>query len=511
MATSVSVSPLSADDWEILETNAAFVEMNLLSQVRAVREGMVVCCWVGTTLVRFTVDATTPPAAPAVVLSSATELLVAPKSRGPPRASPREKQQDISARGLKMGEDDKWERISGRLVRLIPPAVVDALELNPPPPAEDGEPLEDDWAFVSPALYDAMIESLGPTGQCTVQHIPMPTEESGERDRDRREDAHDGSPNPNGAGVTNGRDDSSTHRAEIRVRPHPRVPLEHVWLRDKLKDEIAPAGGWPAEGGFELVKFGSPLTGAERKARAKDTREKEKDTERANGGGKDTKEGQLKSVQSISSASPPQAPSAGPPHPARPLAPLAGVDKELASIKDHVIECLLTRRHAKGVAALAPAPGIIVTGLAGSGKTALVQQVARELERDERALTHTIYVDCAPLSEEPWPKLKEKFKEWFDQAWWHAPTLLVLDNLDKVVQAEQEHVDASAVNHIAHLFRLASREPLKCRPIVLLVTAKDVAAVHPLLMTSHVLGHTVKLRGPDKNSRKEVSARSTIR
>ena len=38
------------------ETNAEFVEMHLLSQVRAVREGMVVGCWVnGTTLVRFSV------------------------------------------------------------------------------------------------------------------------------------------------------------------------------------------------------------------------------------------------------------------------------------------------------------------------------------------------------------------------------------------------------------------------------------------------------------------------
>ena len=34
--------------------------MNLLSQVRAVREGMVVCCWVGTTIVRFTIGEPLP-------------------------------------------------------------------------------------------------------------------------------------------------------------------------------------------------------------------------------------------------------------------------------------------------------------------------------------------------------------------------------------------------------------------------------------------------------------------
>jgi len=93
-ATSVSVTPLSPDDWEILvrvkaisssppppafptesgvesetretdafffligyqESNAEFVETHLLNQVRAVKEGTIVGCWVGgTTLVRFMV------------------------------------------------------------------------------------------------------------------------------------------------------------------------------------------------------------------------------------------------------------------------------------------------------------------------------------------------------------------------------------------------------------------------------------------------------------------------
>jgi len=42
------------------------------------------------------------------------------------------------------------------------------------------------------------------------------------------------------------------------------------------------------------------------------------------------------------------------------------------------------------------------------------------------------------VADEPWPKLKEMLKEWVDEAWWHAPSVLVLDNLDKMVAAEQE-------------------------------------------------------------------------
>lgn len=34
--------------------------------------------------------------------------------------------------------------------------------------------------------------------------------------------------------------------------------------------------------------------------------------------------------------------------------------------------------------------------------------------------------------------MKGKIKEWFDDACWHAPTLLVLDNLDRMLGAEVE-------------------------------------------------------------------------
>lgn len=50
----------------------------------------------------------------------------------------------------------------------------------------------------------------------------------------------------------------------------------------------------------------------------------------------------------------------------------------------------------------------------------------------------TIYVDCSKLSDERLPVLKGKMKDWFDEACWHAPSLIVLDNLDRLIGAEVE-------------------------------------------------------------------------
>ncbi|KAG8905544.1 Peroxisome biosynthesis protein pex1 [Tulasnella sp. 403] len=80
-AQSVSTEPLSADDWEILELHAEYVEHNLLSQVRVAAKGQEVDVWVlGRTRIRFRIVGCEPNA-PAVLLTTNTEVVIAPKVR----------------------------------------------------------------------------------------------------------------------------------------------------------------------------------------------------------------------------------------------------------------------------------------------------------------------------------------------------------------------------------------------------------------------------------------------
>lgn len=50
----------------------------------------------------------------------------------------------------------------------------------------------------------------------------------------------------------------------------------------------------------------------------------------------------------------------------------------------------------------------------------------------------TMYIDCSKFSDERLPTLKGKMKDWFDEACWHAPSLVVMDNLDRMLGAEVE-------------------------------------------------------------------------
>lgn len=86
-ATSISITPESSDDWEILEQHVNFLEDHLLSQLRAAKKGMDVVVWVaGKSKIRLHVDETDPRDEElgedeAVVITGSTEVFVAPRPR----------------------------------------------------------------------------------------------------------------------------------------------------------------------------------------------------------------------------------------------------------------------------------------------------------------------------------------------------------------------------------------------------------------------------------------------
>lgn len=99
-------------------------------------------------------------------------------------------------------------------------------------------------------------------------------------------------------------------------------------------------------------------------------------------------------------------------------------------------------------------PGLLLHGAPGSGKTSVAKSVVKRLEADARihacmssfipplSISNTslgvIHVDLAQLADEHTSSLRSKFKAWKAVAAWRQPSVLVLDNLDKVVSAEVE-------------------------------------------------------------------------
>ena len=118
--------------------------------------------------------------------------------------------------------------------------------------------------------------------------------------------------------------------------------------------------------------------------------------------------------------------------------------------------------------------------------------------------TDVSIVDCAKHQDDRPATLRENVREWLDDACWHAPSLLVLDNLDRIVPAEVEHIDPFRSQQTAHAVVSAIASALADRPIVVLATAANPQSLHSLLSSAHLFGERIKLASPDKSARREI-------
>ena len=136
------------------------------------------------------------------------------------------------------------------------------------------------------------------------------------------------------------------------------------------------------------------------------------------------------------------------------------------------------------------------------------------------------YIDNAKLSEQPIPSVKAQFNFWFDKCAWHRPSILILDNLDKLLSAEVEvvlgfqesfmimifvfqHADSFHSRHLTELFLTifssgARTACLNSRGIILLATAGSTASLHPLINSFHIFKEVIHVTTPNKEGRRDV-------
>jgi len=98
-----------------------------------------------------------------------------------------------------------------------------------------------------------------------------------------------------------------------------------------------------------------------------------------------------------------------------------------------------------------------------------------------------------------------KFQQWFDTAAFHSPSILFLEDLDRLIPAEVEHADSFRSRQIAEVFlQIATKMCKRFDRIAIVATAQQQVSVHPSLITSHLLSEIIRLTPPGKTERKEM-------
>ncbi|TPX48029.1 hypothetical protein SeLEV6574_g02296 [Synchytrium endobioticum] len=183
---------------------------------------------------------------------------------------------------------------------------------------------------------------------------------------------------------------------------------------------------------------------------------------------------------------------------------LGGVDDLLKSIAQHVKSSLSRRSLRKKLNAPALG-GLLIHGAPGSGRTRLIDVVAYQLGRSTDTLAHTHVVQCSEMVSDAVPKIKKTIRNAFDLAAWRSPSLLVFEDMERLMPMEREHTDS---NHktiqLSEFFSDVCQYYRTRHTIYVIATATAATALHPSLLSSHTLAETILVPSPSRNGRKQI-------
>ncbi|KAG9016438.1 Peroxisome biosynthesis protein pex1 [Tulasnella sp. JGI-2019a] len=478
LAKAVHTEPLTADDWEILELHAEYVESHLLSQVRVAAVGQEVDVWVlGRTRIRFRV-VSYEPSGPAVLLSTDTEVVIAPKTRSSATTKVRESKSKNDVSGPSVAtpsEPDGMPKSNHSrkrvTLRILPSSI---LPHQPPSSGQDEAPTT---ILVSQTTFQELTNTQHndrPSGSqryVRVKRLRPPSTHLGDTG-----DVQSSSTVPS-AKVLQGTKSSNTDASKTS-KASPLCLLMHQSQMPTGNCALVPgaSGFLDSAEDWDLVI--------------------------------------LTLVDSIDQPSRSTRPttmvSTSPTSVKEQKHGLAGVDAIMLQAQSFIVNAFAVQAVELSTANSLNhhrMPGILLCGATGSGRTSVAKEIARLLERDQRTYTYILYVDLAKHSEDPVAVLKNRFQSWLNIAAWHQPSLMILDNLDRTVGPEVEHADSFRSKHIAEVFLSVFNPSRPPAGVAMIATCQGQTALHPLLSTAHIFSTRLTLKPPNKEARKDILAR----
>ncbi|KAK6465938.1 AAA ATPase, peroxisomal biogenesis [Scheffersomyces coipomensis] len=149
--------------------------------------------------------------------------------------------------------------------------------------------------------------------------------------------------------------------------------------------------------------------------------------------------------------------------------------------------------------------GTLLYGNSGSGKSLVLRLVAKAISSKHGF--YTKYISCETLMNENFNNLsKTHMAKWLQQCSWNKPSLLILDNLDKILNVEMEHLDSTKSNQLTEFF-ISSLEKIHNQPnsnLSILISSNSKESLNKLLFQSHLIENFTHLTAPDKQLRFDI-------
>lgn len=107
--------------------------------------------------------------------------------------------------------------------------------------------------------------------------------------------------------------------------------------------------------------------------------------------------------------------------------------------------------------------------------------------------------------------LSNLFIKSLNQCFWHSPSLLILENLDKILPKEVEHSDSGASLQLTELLIRTFDKYVKDKKVTILITAKSKEAINQVIFQRHFVDEEIGLEAPNKHQLIEILHKMTLK
>ena len=177
------------------------------------------------------------------------------------------------------------------------------------------------------------------------------------------------------------------------------------------------------------------------------------------------------------------------------ISTIGGLDDEIKEVREAINGCLCTSNKTYG---LKHSQSILLFGNCGTGKTLLARALAKESK------AHTLEICASDLYSKHSGNAEETIKTLFEEALEHAPSIIILDEVDILCPVRSQRLTDSEKRVISTLLTMLDNLNQNSKHVFVLGTTNKLESIDPVFRRYGRFDREIEISTPNPKNRRKI-------